>query len=414
MNVKKRDGSFLQRVALGVVCALIFSYTVYHLISLFGTDISTFAAGVTTETTTLHSSGYVFRDETVLTSPLSGVADYHVADGTKVSKDQPLATVYEDGTRAQRGELRSIEKQIAVLEQSTGEAIRGLDIGEVKQSVGESYGMLINMLASGEIGGLSHRVDGLLIHMNRLKELTGASTGEKQLEALRARREELLTAAGASEEYFAEKSGYFYSETDGYEELFTLEAARELTVESYARLTSGEGKRTDYGDVTPYGKLCTDVTWMLVLPVKMGEKDYFEIGETYDGLFEGNNQAEIPLTLTKIVEDGENGRALLVFEANRMPEHFRFDRMQNVRLEVDQVSGIYVPKSVIQRVDGYRGVYVLRGSVVYFRRIEIAYEGSDYYLVKEKTDNEGEYSYLRVNELIILHGKNLFDGRVLD
>ena len=64
-------------------------------------------------------------------------------------------------------------------------------------------------------------------------------------------------------------------------------------------------------------------------------------------------------------------------------------------------------------MDGFRGVYVLRGSVVYFRRIEIVYEGNDYYLVKEGLESE-DVSYLQVNDLIILNGKNMFDGRVLD
>ena len=80
---------------------------------------------------------------------------------------------------------------------------------------------------------------------------------------------------------------------------------------------------------------------------------------------------------------------------------------------MDRVSGIYVPRDVVERVDGFRGVYVLRGSVVYFRRIEIVYEGSDYYLVKDGITDE-DTPYLQVNDLIILNGKNMFDGRVLD
>ena len=64
-------------------------------------------------------------------------------------------------------------------------------------------------------------------------------------------------------------------------------------------------------------------------------------------------------------------------------------------------------------MDGERGIYVLRGNVVRFRRIEIVYTGEDYYLVKSSVEDT-EYEYLQVNDLIILNGKNLFDGRVLD
>ena len=422
IDVKKIGSSFLQRMTLGLVFVLIFSYTVYHLISLFGADISTFAAGITTESTSLHYNGYLFRDETVLTSPLGGVVEYHVEDGTKVSKNQPVATVYEDGTLSTRTRLQQIDEQIAILEQSTGAALKGLDIGEVKAAIGDTYGTLINMLASGESGGLLHRSDQLLVYMNQLKELTERSSqeepsqtsGEAILAGLKAEREALLLASGNAVAYQAEQSGYFYSETDGYEAFFTMDAARELTVESFARLTSGELRSdTEEGQI-PYGKLCTDVSWMLVISVKASEKEYFQIGQAYEGHFEENNQAKIPLTLMKVVEDDANGRALLVFQGDRMPEHFSFDRSQSVRIEVSSISGIYVPKSVVQRVDGYRGVYILRGSVVYFRCIEIVYEGSDYYLVKENVEDEEDYAYLKVNDRIILNGKNLFDGRVLD
>lgn len=419
--MKKIRGSFVQRMALGLVCALIFSYTVYHLISLFGTEISTFAAGRTTETTALHYNGYLFRDETVLTSSYGGVVDYHVKDGTKVAKNQAFATVYESGTLSARSELRQIDEQIAVLEKSTAEALRGLDIGEVKASISDTYGMLINMLASGETGALSYRADQLLVSMNQLKELqkgsdsdSTAASAEETLEALRNQRAELLLTSGSAQTYRMDRSGYFYSETDGYESYFTTDAARNLTMESFARLTSGNLKKANYGDEFAYGKLSESAEWMLVLPVNLSDKEHFDLDQTYVGRFEENNQTDIPLTLIRVVEDSEYGRALLVFQADRLPEPFSFDRIQGVRIEVDQVSGIYVPKNVVQRLDGYRGVYILRGSVVYFRCIEILHEGSDYYLVKEQVEDEEKYAYLKVNDLIILNGKNLFDGRVLD
>lgn len=420
--MKKLGSTFVQRVALGVVCALIFSYAVYHLIGLFGSEISTYAAGSTTETTSLYYNGFVFRDETVLTSDYDGVSDYHVEDGTKVAKGQLLATVHEGGSVATQRELYQIDEQIAVLEQSTGEALNGLDIGEVKASVSETYGMLVNMLASGETGGLSHRADRLLVYMNQFKELTAKTSGadpdfvsgEQTLSALRERRTLLLSEAGAAQDHSAAQSGYFYRETDGYESRFTMDAARNLTAKSFSALTSEELAVSAEEKKGAYGKLCTNTEWMLVLPAKISEKTYFEKDQTYLGYFEENNQAQIPLTLINLIEDEENGRVLLVFLADRMPEHFTFDRTQSVRLEVDSVSGIYVPKNVIQRVDGYRGVYILRGSVVYFRCVEIVHEGSDYYLVKENVESEEKYEYLKVNDLIILNGKNLFDGRVLD
>ena len=57
---------------------------------------------------------------------------------------------------------------------------------------------------------------------------------------------------------------------------------------------------------------------------------------------------------------------------------------------------------------------ILKGSVVFERRIEVIYEGSDYYTVADGLEPEGEDVYLQSNDTLILDGQNLFDGRILD
>ena len=84
------------------------------------------------------------------------------------------------------------------------------------------------------------------------------------------------------------------------------------------------------------------------------------------------------------------------------------------RIERSSVSGIYVPRSAVHTIGTVRGVYVLRGNIAYFRRIDIIYKGDDYFLVSERDDSDGKYYYLGENELIITNGKNLFDGRILE
>jgi hypothetical protein len=84
-----------------------------------------------------------------------------------------------------------------------------------------------------------------------------------------------------------------------------------------------------------------------------------------------------------------------------------------VRIELDSVSGIYVPKKAVESVRGNEGVYILRESVVHFRHIYVVSEGSDYYLVSEDNPDDG-LVYLSPNDLIILNGTNLFEGRILE
>ena len=412
--MKFKSNSFGQRLVLGLVFVLIFSYALYHLVGLFGEEISTFAAGVTTEKTILNENGYIFRDETVLTSPFGGVVDYQTESGVKVSKGQALATVYEDGDAEARERVLRLDRQIALLEKSFGDATSVTEMGELKESVRYTYDALVKMMATGDTGELSKRADELLVGLNSMDSLSKGdkAQGYATLDALRAERQQILDESGLSHTHTALTTGYFYTEVDGYEDEFTMAVAETLTVSSFYDLLDQKSSRS-VGQEPVYGKMCDSSEWLLVLPVETREQRYFEEGMTYSAEFFQNNHTVLPMTLDRIIESAEEG-ALLVLRTDRLPEDFSFDRCQSVRLEIDRVSGIYVPRDVVERESGgFRGVYVLRGNVVYFRRIDIVYEGSDYYLVRAGVEDE-ENPYLQVNDLIILNGKNLFDGRVLD
>ena len=411
--MKKRGSSFRQKLVLGVVFALVVGYTGYHMTSLFGTELSTFAAGVTTESTILHENGYVFRDETVLRSTYSGLVSYESENGKKVGRGQTLATVYENGGEAEKEQLLSLDHQIEILEASYGGGLASKDMGEIKEEISLSYDAIVKMLASRDVGSLSYQADQLLVLLNQMNGLSlgEMDSGTKTREQLIALRESLLLEGGSSQSHVSDESGYFYHRVDGYESTFTMAAAENLTANTFYDLIAEEPSTVDGEE---YGKLCRSSEWILVLPTDIENQKYFEAGHTYQGVFEKNNQTELPLTLDRIIEAPEQGSVLLVFRCDRLPSQFSFDRCQSVRLEVARAEGIYVPKNVVERREGQRGVYVLRGSVVYFRYIEISYEGKDYYLVKEGVEDDGDRIYLKVNDQIILNGKNLFDGRIMD
>lgn len=412
--MKSRSG-FIQKLAVGVICVVIFAYTVYHIAGIFGEDISTFAAGVTTESRVLSYNGYIFRDEQVLTSTNGGIVDYKVTDGTKVSKGQVLATAYAE-KRSLQQEVSELDRYIRILENSLSTASGGSsDIVAVKEGNRESYNAIVKLLSSGQTGGLSYQVENLLVGMNRASEISSGDKGAGSadtLQALRTRRDEIFSLGGDGQSCVSPENGYFFSGSDGCEEYFTLDALAELTPDSFEELVEiAEDAR---GAVGVYGRIADNSRWNIVLPISSGDKKHFAAGSTYTALFSENNQTTLPLYLERIIEAEGKETVLLVFSCDRQPENFIFNRCQSVSITLSTVSGIYVPKSAVKRVDGARGVYILRGSIVYFRNIETIYEGSDYYLVESMAEHTEERTYLRPNDMIILNGNNMFDGRVLD
>ena len=128
--------------------------------------------------------------------------------------------------------------------------------------------------------------------------------------------------------------------------------------------------------------------------------------------FTSGGHFEIDMTVYRLLVDEGEDSAVIVFRSNVLPENFNF-RRQTANVITSSVSGIYVPKSAVHRENFERVVYILKGSVVKLRHVEVIYEGADYYIVKENPETEDDKIYLKSNEQLIVRGSNLFDGRIL-
>ena len=186
-----------------------------------------------------------------------------------------------------------------------------------------------------------------------------------------------------------------------------------MTPDAYQNYVSLTPKQSEDG-ANPVGRMVYDADWMFLALVSESDAEHFEVGEYKSLTFTGGEDVTMPLLLTEKIADEESRSVLLKFECDRMPRGFDFARAQSVSAVVSSVTGITVPKSAVHRSDGYLYVYILKGSVVFERRIEVIYEGSDYYTVADGLEPEGEDVYLQSNDTLILDGQNLFDGRILD
>ena len=415
MAEKRRNNALWYRLAMGVLFAIVVIYTAYHLFSLFlSEDVSTIVSGVTTESVTVGGDGYVFRDETLLYAQNSGVVDYFVEDGEKVSSGQALGNVYggDNGIEG-RQMIAMLDEQIALLEKCSGDSVSASDLSLLRQSANDTYFILTDMLASGEAGALDYQIEKMMTILSQISVITnGDATVNESLSALRAERSNLLS--GEYEEVFSDRSGYFYSGFDGYEDRFSFSVAEQLDAEGFYSLVESLQSESEIDKKGAYGKLASNSRWMLMLPLSSKDSEELTVGESYSVNFPENNNTTIPMTVErKEVYAGED-KVVVVLSTNRLPDNFAIERCMTAQIERSSVTGIYVPRASLAKVDGKYGVYVLRGSVVHFRRVDIVHQGDDYFLVAERNDKDGEYYYLGSNELIITDGSNLFDGRILE
>ena len=413
-----RSRSLLPRIAMIVLAALVFIYTAYHLANLFlAKKIETIISGVTVESDTVSGTGYIFRDETPLYAEKTGAVDYLVKNGEKVAVGQKLVNVYglkneADGELAKKMLLLT-DKQIELLEKSVISDAEVVDPAILKSQASDIYFKLLNLMSENDTGEMSVQIENMMITLNKLNMLTdGSSDVKASLEMLRAQRNEYLV--GEHIEQYSKLSGYFYYATDGFETKFSTSALKDITAEKFYSLVYEHNNKKAEISSEIYGKLATGTRWNFVIPIDQIKASGLEINKEYKLMFKENNNTTLKMTLLDKVEADSRGETILVFECNKLPKNFSLERCQNAEIELSSVEGIYVPLSAMARENGITGVYIARGSVVFFNKVDIIYRGYDYCLVAKSGEGEGDYDYLATNELIITNGKNMFHGRILE
>ena len=432
------DTKYLKRVAIyfasAVAAIALILYIWYHLADGFTTDITTMYAEPSSERTVITGDGYIFRNEEYVFSSYSAsdAVNYLVSDGEKVGVDSPVAESYSDASGyGIRTELDAIEEKLNILKESSlGQNVSVSDTAATDKKINTYYRAILESLAEGKYSHAMRSSSGLLIQMNKRQLITGEVGSFSSFEAsLEARKTSLVSKlSGRSETVFAEKSGYFYIGTDGYEKIFSSDKINTLTLSSFLSLT--ESVPEDFGGHAPIGRIVLDYKWYIVVPMKKSEAGSIKAGRDYEAIFPYNYDMKLTLHAEKILTDVTGDAAAVVFSSGEMPDDFGYRRMQSVEIITSEVTGYRIPSTAVRVKDGTYGVYTLYGGKVIFKRAEILGETNGYYIVNmtepthetessetnaeetAETETEITYPYLSLHDKIIISGKDLSDGMV--
>lgn len=210
-----------------------------------------------------------------------------------------------------------------------------------------------------------------------------------------------------------DKGFYFFHSADGYEEIFSSKLLDDMTADELYGLIDATPK--EYSGVV-VGKKTNTAQWYMAIPIEEAESFSFSSGKSYDIIFIDSGR-EIEMLLEKIYT-GEDG-AYLLFSCYDLSLSSDFLRAQNVKIRLGSISGYRIPKEALTTLYNEKGVYILVGSAVEFRRVTVIGEGSMYYIANTyRADLEegtaSDVPYLNINDLIIMSGNDLYDGKTLD
>ncbi|MBQ8250006.1 MAG: hypothetical protein IJY93_09065 [Clostridia bacterium] len=422
-NTEKRTtnplGGFLGYLISVVISVIAVIYLGYHFLGSLGNELTTEYAIQVTENDLALFDAYIFRNETVVYSEKTGGIGYAFPDGTKVKVDSILASIYGGDAAtgsAARNEIIAIDREIELLNESN--STDGLAVSDTKtlDSRIDSYYMAIRQNAEeGVYSGLTKRRDEFLTLLNKRQIITGKiESFDGVIEDLTEERDRLTSGLDSiNETVTAHATGFFYSTLDGYESIFTADQINRLTPEIFSSLIESEPESYDSHAI---GKIATDFSWYIVLEATHSDLRSYNEGYTYDVIFPYNNDTKLAMKLSKVITSQTDQRVLLVFSSHESPEDFSFDRMQPVEVVRSSHTGYKVPISAVRlSEDGRMGVYILVGTTVDFRYIDVLLESDGYYIVAPRSpENDPEYyTKLGLYDIIITGGKNLYVGKII-
>lgn len=417
------DKQFLRNVAKYIVSAivsiLIIAYIIYHVVNSFGSKVETQPAQLVSVREIISGDGYIFRNEQIVSSTGTGGVNYLYENGALVPNGVPIADIYSGADMDEvKRSMSEIERKISILENSSSSDGTMLsDSKTVDESINSLYYSMLRKIDSNQLDYVFRRSDDMLVLLNRRQIiLKTASDFGLQIAQLRSDKLSLTASLSSiSESVVSPTAGYFFTEADGYENIFSSSQMDMLSVESFNALTDTEPEESIVSSPNVIGKIMTDYTWYTAVKLKSNDIAGFIEGNKYTTIFPYSSDTEIPLTLYRIITDPDSDDVVLVFSTGSVPENFNFLRMQSIDIVKQTYKGYRVPVSAVRIVDGKQGVYILDGNVVTFREVKPLVEIAGNLIVSEqdRLNDENYQSKLGFYDQVIVKGKNLYEHKVV-
>ena len=387
-----------------ILAAFIFRQAFYF----FYKPISTQTAVYRTTNDGFDITGVVIRNETYVTSSQEGVLHYMIEDGNRVAKDGVIANIYKnEDASITLSQIDSIAKKIKDIEDIIGfNNIEASNLDVANINVDNNLDNLIIGSAYGNFYNTDNDCDTLLSALNRRQAILGEKNDfSQQLAVLNQEYNELQTLlSNPMGKITSSESGYFLTKVDGYENAFNTDNLAEITPSFLDNLSKKEIPEN------VIGKIVSNYEWFIAANISISKSLNFKVGESVSIHTDLKSAPILDVKVERINISDDGTNAIIIFSCNNINSELASIRTSAFTVVKKEYSGLYVPKKALRVVDSIRGVYVVSGMQIKFKPIEILYTG-DSYIICEKTNKDGA---LRLYDQVVIKGKNLYDGKIIN
>lgn len=376
---------------LGVLMVTMLGSQLYYFIN---EKHDTEEAVLSTINENISFDGVVVRNETVINYSSSGVIDYLYEDGSKVKADDAVAEVYdsEEQILAKR-KAQQLDAELAKLDKAQNPGTTNFVQPEVlKNRIDGEYKQMLSRIAKGDYTQLGEDKSDLLMSMNIYDVVTKSESDyNSRVVALTSERnKQSASSAGVKDTIKATKTGYFVSSVDGYENQLSIDKIDSITVQQINDIV----KSTPQKPANAVGKIYDGYSCKIV-GVMDADKRVIEGVFLKLAMSASKNTYDVYVDSVKNCDDG---KILVVMSCDKLDEELASTRIASSMIVFDEFTGIRVPRKAIRFNGEQKGVYVILGKDITFKKIDVIYEGDDFVLSKNTDDQR----YLLLYDQILL------------
>lgn len=387
---------------------LVFFLSLFIMITVFSQISMQFNSDYVTETAVIYSSaekvtfqGVYIRNETVINSRTNGVLSYTCSDGSKVANGSVVAYAYgSDNDILVNQQIEKLRDEVKLLESAQNPGTT--DVVEPSFIAGwidEQYQTIAFLIAENDLKSLAEERKKLQKLMDIYQIVINEATDfNDAIDTLNSRISELeKRQRQPSGTITVDTAGYFIGHTDGFENKLSPDSIDSLTTDDIKDIISESRKETNSGSV---GKIVDGYEWKMVGIVNPQVTD-FRVGSEVTVKF-----ASTPDTVTAVIDDiiesEKDDESIIVLSCDELTYSLVQRRSERVEIILNDYKGIKVPKNAIRfNKDNEKGVYILLGQKIAFKKVSPIYECDEYLLSQITSDGE----YVSVYDDIITEGE---------
>lgn len=382
--------SLTTKILAGVLCVLLFAVVGSQLYYRINDKHKTEEAVLCEINDNLSFKGVIVRDEKVIKNDTEGVLDYRYTDGSKISVGSTIANVYksQDDIAAQN-QIEKLKNSISMLERAQNPGtINYVQPDTLKTKIDNEYNDMLTNSLKKDYDSLSKTKNDLSVVLNIYNIITGSVKNySDQIKSMKSEVSKLNKSTKPIKQIKSSNTGYFVSYADGYESKLKTNNINKLTEKDITDIINSKPQYQD----NVVGKMFSNYSCKIVGIINNDKR--ISEGSSLN-LMLSSSKSKYNVTVDSIKPAKDNNKSIVVFSCDRLDESLVDSRVQSAKIVFDEYEGLKIPRKAIRFKNKDKGVYVLLGNDITFKKIDVIYENEDDDFVISKNTSNEEYVLL--------------------